>query len=176
MILLSTSAYAQHSAFNRGTTMIGGSGSVSIESGGLYGSRGNDVTTIALAPRVGTFFRDRQLTGVEIEYAYQVQRDRSLWALAVAPGFIHVAHSETNILLTIGGGVRLLMLGGSRRQGASSNTGVGLFATGGAIILLSESVGATVEVRFIWDRFEAGSASVTGTTVRLALGLSGFLN
>ncbi|HUU46186.1 MAG TPA: outer membrane beta-barrel protein [Acidobacteriota bacterium] len=179
LILTTTAAMAQPAAIQRGSVMISGSASITRAGGDLYESDDGAYTTISVTPSVGFFTRDGTMVGGFLSYTRTSREDgASAYVLGLGPTAAFFMNTNSDVVPFVGGGAKIMTIGGSYGGSPDSETGYGFFVSGGVVFLVGSHLGITAETSYNYDRFsaEGSNAVVTGNIIGFAVGVAGFLN
>jgi hypothetical protein len=162
---------AQQPAVDKGSYLIGGQASFSVQSRSEFDE---DVTELTLMPYVQVFVSRGLAIGGELELARSSYDDLTLTRFGIGPAISYYFVKSSPVQPFVRGSIRLARATSKSNSVDSDQNLFGYRLAGGMLVLLSDAVG--LDVSLYYDRLQIrNSTDFDLATFGLALGVSAFL-
>jgi hypothetical protein len=172
-ILLPAPASAQVPALSRGSLIIGGTASLTVDDDD---KREDSITTVRVAPSLAYFAAPGLAVGGDVEIVHGSSGDVSSTSLGVGPAITYYFGREGDAHPFVRAGARYVRTDASFGTEDFTATQTAVHGGVGALFLLSDAVGVDVSLYYEHMRTKQEAAAAFGhDTYGLAVGVSVFL-
>jgi hypothetical protein len=169
--LSAVSLSAQQPALERGSALISGQASVTVQDTGVE----ENTTTFALTPYVQYFFATGLAIGGELQFSRTSQGDRTFTTYGIGPAISYYFVRPSDVQPFVRGSIRLAHAKSTTGSLGDSRNLVGFRGAAGLLILLSDAVG--LDLSLYYDRLQhRDGIDLDVDTFGLAVGVSAFLH
>ena len=180
LLLLGTAAFGADGPVAKGSMLLSGGLSFTMQSGDLYENDDGDAfTTLAFTPGFGYFVSPGLMVGANVNYLKMSQGDNSASVTSFGPMvtyYFGANNGRTEFKGTVYPYLGALAAFGSSDDGDDESDDDPSITTfgfkGGIVYMMSNAVGLDAGVHYSSDKWSIDDESASGSTIQIAVGIT----
>ena len=181
LFVLATTTFGADAPFAVGSMTLSGNVYYMSQTGELYENSDSDgLSTVTITPRFGYFIAPGLMLGATVDFIKVSVGDYAESILALGPqvGYYFGTNRDRTV---ISGAVYpyftwFATIGSINYEYLSDNfTAKSVGLTGGVVVMMSNSVGLDIGLRYSSDSWRYNAADASGTTIQVGAGIASFI-